>query len=120
RDQCGNHPMYHHIPTRRSVDQGDKYLRVPKDVGLTFTSPPHVLSVKITPLAVELAAHTLPLRRPTNHKPRNLRSGQHTLTGLQPIFPAVSTYYFVRLQLKPPPFVRWHIQSLHACGCSFL
>src|SRR5699024_11269214 len=57
----------------------DKVRRVHKYEGLTFTSPPHVLSGKITPLAVELAAHTLPLRRATNHKPRNLRSGQHAL-----------------------------------------
>src|SRR5699024_7649208 len=98
----------------------DKVCRVPKNERFTLTPPPHILSVKITPLAVKLAAHTLPLRRAANHQPRNLRSCQHALTGLQPVFPAVSTYYFVGLQLKPPPFFRWRIQSLRACGCSFL
>src|SRR5699024_10996092 len=73
---------------------------------LTLTPPPHILRVKITPLAIELAAYTLPLRRATNHQPRNLRSRQHTLAGLQPIFPAVGTDDFVGLQLKPPPFFR--------------
>src|SRR5699024_12581006 len=47
---------------------------------LTFTPPPHILSVKIAPLAATLAAYTLPLRRAASHKPRNLRSGQHSLT----------------------------------------
>src|SRR5699024_10417021 len=70
--------------------------------------------------AIKLAAHTLPLRRPTNHKPRNLRSSEHALAGLQPVFTVVSTYYFVGLQLKLPPFVRWRIQYRRACGCSFL
>src|SRR5699024_4559773 len=90
----------------------DKVCRVPKYERFTFTPPPHILRVKVSPLAVKLAAHTLPLRRPTNHKPRNLRSRQHALAGLQPVFPVVSTYYFVGLQLKPPPFFRWRIQSL--------
>src|SRR5699024_9596699 len=47
---------------------------------LTLTPPPHILSVKVAPLAAKLAAYTLPLRRPANHQPRNLRSGQHSLT----------------------------------------
>src|SRR5699024_7703170 len=103
----------------------DKVSRVPKYERFTFTPPPHVLSVKIAPLAIKLTAHTLPLRRPTNHKPRNLRSSQHTLTGLQPVFPVVSTYYFVGLQLRPPPFFRWRMRYLRAscyrcCYCSSL
>src|SRR5699024_2203818 len=57
----------------------DKVCRVPKDERFTLTPPPHIFRVKITPLAVKLVAHTLPLRRPANHKPRNLRSCQHTL-----------------------------------------
>src|SRR5699024_7687604 len=95
----------------------DKVSRVPKYERFTFTPPPHVLSVKIAPLAIKLTAHTLPLRRPTNHKPRNLRSSQHTLTGLQPVFPVVSTYYFVGLQLEPPPFFRWRMRFLRASCC---
>src|SRR5699024_645350 len=78
---------------------------------------PHILRVKIAPYAIKLAAHTLPLRRAANHKPRNLRSRQHTLTGLQPVFPVVSTYYFVGLQLRPPPFVRWRMRYLRASCC---
>src|SRR5699024_915849 len=83
----------------------------------TLTPPPHILRVKVAPLAIELAAYTLPLRRAANHKPRNLRSSQPALAGLQPIFPAVSTYYFVGLQLKPPPFVRWRMRYLRASCC---
>src|SRR5699024_2719156 len=49
---------------------------------LTLTPPPHILSVKVAPLAAKLAAYTLPLRRAANHKPGYLRSRQHTLTGL--------------------------------------
>src|SRR5699024_7013214 len=66
---------------------------------------------------VNLAANPLPLSRPTNHQPRNLRSRQHALAGLQPIFPAVSTYYSVRLQLAPPPFFRWRMRFLRASCC---
>src|SRR5699024_6243958 len=57
----------------------DKVCRVPKYERFTLTPPPHILRVKIAPLAVELAAHTLPLRRATDHQPRNLRSRQHAL-----------------------------------------
>src|SRR5699024_1490417 len=95
----------------------DKVRRVPKYERFTLTPPPHILRVKITPLAVKLAAHALPFRRPANHKPRNLRSCQHALTGLQPIFPVVSIYYFVGLQLEPPPFVRWRMRFLRASCC---
>src|SRR5699024_1833029 len=103
----------------------DKRRSVISDKLLTLTPPPHILSVKVTPLAIELAAYTLPLRRPTNHQPRNLCSRQHALAGLQPVFPVVSTYYFVGLQLRPPPFVRWRMRYLRAscyrcCYCSSL
>src|SRR5699024_125295 len=57
----------------------DKVCRVPKYERVTFAPPPHILRVKVTPLAIKLAAHTLPLRRPTNHKPGYLRSRQHAL-----------------------------------------
>src|SRR5699024_12662602 len=76
------------VPTRRSSDlelvvrfkRGvDKVSCIPKYVRLTLTPPPHILRVKIAPLAVKLAAHTLPFRRPANHKPRNLCSRQHAL-----------------------------------------
>src|SRR5699024_7734713 len=60
----------------------DKVSRVPEHVRFTFTPPPHILRVKVTQYAVKLAAHTLPLRRPTDHKPRNLCSRQHTLSRL--------------------------------------
>src|SRR5699024_921099 len=60
----------------------DKVCRVPKHVRFTFTPPPHILSVETAPLAIKLASHTLPLRRPANHKPRNLCGGQHALAGL--------------------------------------
>src|SRR5699024_6276496 len=82
---------------------GNKSRRVIRNELLTLTPPPHILRVKIAPLAAKLAAYTLPLRRAANHQPRNLCSRQHALTGLQPIFPVVSTYYFVGLQLKLPP-----------------
>src|SRR5699024_10804275 len=99
---------------KRGVNKRRSIIR---DKRFTLTPPPHILRVKIAPLADKLTAHTLPLRRPANHKPRNLRSCQHALTGLQPVFPAVSTYYFVRLQLEPPPFFRWRMRYLRASCC---